>query len=408
MSGPPDDPSSRGPLRGVTVLDATTMMAGPYTTGLLADFGADVIKVEHPDGGDPMRRLSTNEHGHSMLSKIANRNKRSVGLDLNVDEGRAIFRRLAARVDVVVTNFRLSTLRRWRLDHATLAAEHPRLVMYHLSAYGPGPREDDPGFARVAEAYTGLTYATGDPEGPPMFSGYAIADGVAGVHGAFSVMLGLYEAMRSGRGQLVEASLAGSMIRMLEGFVAAYDGTGRPPSRTGNHNGIVPNDLYRTRDGRWLVLPVTSPNMWTRLCGALDLGHLADDPRFATNADRLGHRAELDAVLIPAIEARTFDDAYTQLRDAGVAVGPVNSMADLFADDAVWDNSTLVRVRDERLDRDVAMPGVVPRLSVTPGEVRRVGPEPGEQTAEVLRTVAGMTDDEIRRARESGAIAAPR
>jgi crotonobetainyl-CoA:carnitine CoA-transferase CaiB-like acyl-CoA transferase len=306
----------------------------------------------------------------------------------------------------VATNFRMSTLERWGLTYETLSADHPSLVMYHLSAYGPaGPRRDDPGFARVAEAYSGLTYASGEPGGPPMFSGYAIADGVGGVHGAFSVMLALYEVQRTGRGQFVECSLAGSMLRMMEGMVAAYDGTGVSPSRTGNRNNIVPNGIYRTADDRWIVVPATSPNMWTRLCAVLGLDRLLDDPRFATNADRLQHREELEAILVPELDSRTFDEVYTMLREAGVAVGPVNSMEDLFADETMWEQRALIRVADADLGRSVAMPGIVPQMSATPGGVHQVGPEQGVHTVEVLRELLGLSDEEIAALTEAATIA---
>jgi crotonobetainyl-CoA:carnitine CoA-transferase CaiB-like acyl-CoA transferase len=396
----------RGPLTGVRVLDASTMLASPYTAGLLGDFGADVIKVEDCGDGDPMRRLAMPERGQSLFSKTTNRNKRSISIDLRSEEGRDVFRRLAGEVDVVITNFRMSTLETWGLTYESLSSGHPSLVMYHLSAYGPtGPRRDDPGFARVAEAYSGLTYASGEADGPPMFSGYAIADGVGGVHGAFSVMLALFEVQRTGRGQFVECSLAGSMLRLMEGFIAAYDGTGVSPTRTGNRNNIVPNGIYRTADDRWIVVPATSPNMWTRLCRVLNLEELLDDPRFTTNAERLQHRDELEAILVPQLESRTFDELYTLLREAGVAVGPVNSMEDLFADDSMWEQGALIRVADEHLERGVAMPGIVPQLSATPGGVHHVGPERGQHTAEVLSEVLGLDQAEIVALVDAGAVA---
>lgn len=403
----PEKPS--GPLVGVRVLDASSMLAAPYTTGLLADFGADVIKVEDCGLGDPMRQLSVAEQGQSLWSKITNRNKRSIAIDLRTDAGRGLFRDLARQVDVVTTNFRMSTLERWGLTYDALSADHPELVMYHLSAYGhSGPRRDDPGFARVAEAYSGLTYASGEPDGPPMYSGYAIADGVGGVHGAFAVMLALYEVQRTGRGQFVELSLAGSMLRMLEGMVATYDGTGVSPTRTGNRNNVVPNGIFRTADDRWLVLPVTSPNMWTRLCAVLGRDDLAGDPRFATNRDRLRYRDELEAILASEIELRRFDELHATLRRAGVAVGPVNSMEDLFADPAVWEQRALIRVADDRLGRAVAMPGVFPHLSRTPGAVHQVGPESGDDTVGVLRELLGLDDSTIEALAEAGTIAVSR
>jgi formyl-CoA transferase len=396
----------QGPLSGIRVLDASTMLAAPYTAGLLADFGADVIKVEDCGDGDPMRGLSHREDGQSLLSKVTNRNKRSVALNLRSEAGRDLFRQLASKVDVVSTNFRMSTLEKWGLTYEKLSATHPELVMYHLSAYGrSGPRRDDPGFARVAEAHSGLTYASGEPDGPPLFSGYAIADGVGGVHGAFAVVLALYEAQRTGQGQLVELSLSGAMLRLLEGLVVSYDATGVSPERTGNRNNVAPNGIYQTADGRWIVIPVTSPNMWTRFCAALGLDKLIDDPRFRSNNDRVQRRQELDEIIVPEFESRTFDSLYELLRRAGVAVGPVNSMEDLFDDAASWEQEALIRVSDARLGRGVAMPGIFPQLSATPGGVHAVGPEPGEHTAEVLDELLGISSEETESMVKTGAVA---
>ena len=400
------DELSEGPLRGMRVLDASTMLAGPLTGGLLADFGADVIKVEDTHGGDPMRVITADEQGRSVLSKIANRNKRSIALDLRNPEGQRVFRELAATVDVVATNFRMTTLAKWGLDYPTLSAANPGLVMYHLSALGrSGTRRDDPGFARVAEAYSGLTYVSGDPSGPPMFAGYAIADGVGGLHGAFAVLLALYEARRSGRGQLVEVSLAGAMLRMLEGLVARYEMNGESPERSGNRNEISPNGIYRTGDNQWIVLPVSTPSMWLRFCAAIGRPELVDDEQFRTNADRVVNREALDAILGPELAGRDLDDLFDTLRSHGVAVGRVNSMADLFADEDAWTEGMLVKVPDAQLGREIGMPGVVPHMSATPGRIRHTGPEPGDHTVEVLRELLDLDDDSIDSLRTTGAIA---
>lgn len=397
--------NTEGPLRGVRVLDASTMLAGPLTGGLLADFGADVIKVEDTGGGDPMRLISADEQGRSVLSKISNRNKRSIAVDLRDPRGQALFRELVAQVDVVATNFRMSTLEKWGLGYPALSAANPGLVMYHLSALGrSGTRRDDPGFARVAEAYSGLTYSSGDPDRPPMFAGYAIADGVGGLHGAFAVVLALYEARRSGRGQLVEVSLAGAMLRMLEGLVAAYESTGQAPERKGNRNEIAPNGIYRTGDDQWIVLPISTPSMWLRFCSAIGLPGLIDDERFRTNADRIRNREALDAVLEPELAGRGLDELYDTLRSHEVAVGRVNSMADLFADEDAWTEGMLVRVPDAELGREIGMPGVIPHLSETPGRIRHTGPQPGEHTIEVLRELLNLDDNTIDSMRAAGVI----
>jgi crotonobetainyl-CoA:carnitine CoA-transferase CaiB-like acyl-CoA transferase len=395
-----------GPLRGVRVLDATTMLAGPYLGALLADFGADVVKVEDVGDGDPMRHAEPVVEGQHLPSKTTNRNKRSVALDLRTEYGRELFRRMSSKVDIVCVNFRPATLRRWKLDYADLVADNPRLVMFHLTAFGrSGPYADRPGFARVAEAFAGLTHITGDPGGPPMFAGFPIADGLAGAHGAFAVMLALYERERSGRGQLVEMALYDPVLRMLDGLVTAYDVTGDAPNRNGNDNrDIAPNGLYQTADEAWIVLPISSPNMWQRFCQAIGRSDLANDQRFATNVDRVARREELDAILRPTLVQWPAGELLERLHGHGVAAGPVNTMADVCADSHLWQTGSLVRVADHHLKRDVAMPAVVPRLSASPGAVNTVGPEPGENTREVLHELADVDDVEFAALLKSGSI----
>lgn len=383
-----------GPLRGVRILDATTMLAGPYAGGLLADFGADVIKVEDIGEGDPMRHSSPVVDGQHLPSKATNRNKRSIALDLRTTPGQEIFRNLTEQVDVLLTNFRTATLRRWHIDFDDLVDSNPGLIMFHLTAFGRN--SDRPGFARVAEAYAGLTHLTGEPGGPPMFCGFPIADGLSGVHGAFAVMLALFERERTGKGQLVDLALYEPVLRMLEGIVAACSVTGEVPERNGNENrDIAPNSLYETADGGWVVLPVSSPNMWRRFCSALQREELAGDSRFAANVDRVRHRQQLNSIIAPLIRERTIGELLETLAEHGVAAGRVNSMSDILATPELWQDHSLIAVQDPRLDRPVAMPGVVPRMSRSPGAVHSVGPEAGEHSQQVLRDVLGLSDQEI-------------
>lgn len=399
-----------GPLRGIRVLDATTMLAGPYAATLLADFGADVVKLEDVRGGDPMRQTPPIVDGQHVASKSTNRNKRSITVDLRDARGRAIYGDLARTVDVVMTNFRPATLREWRLDYDDIVASNPTVVMYHLTAFGrTGPYADRPGFAKVAEAFAGLTYISGEPDRSPMFAGFPIADGIAGAHGAYAVLLALFERQRTGRGQLVDIALYEPLLRMLDGVVTAYDVTGVVPERAGTENrDIAPNGLFRAGDGEWIVLPVSSPNMWTRCCTALGLEHLVDDPRFATNFARVEHRRELNALLQEVFDRTSGAELLAALQSHGVAAGPVNSMRDVCADRHLWEVASLVRVHDELLGREVTMPNVVPRLSQTPGRIERTGPEPGTHSRAILRDVLGYDATRIVSLLEAGVVTEPR
>jgi crotonobetainyl-CoA:carnitine CoA-transferase CaiB-like acyl-CoA transferase len=365
--------------------------------GMLADFGANVIKVEDPKGGDPLRRLPPHQGGQALWSKVTNRNKKSISLNLRSDRGRELFKRLVALSDVVIVNFRPATLAGWRLDYEDLIEAKPDIIMLHITGFGrTGPHKDRPGFARIAEAYSGLTYCTGFPDGPPVFSGYPLADGIAGPYGAFSVMLALYHRQLTGQGQLIDLALYEPVLRMLEDSVVAYDVGGHVRERVGNINPYVaPNDLYETAEGRWIVLPASTQNMWSRLCKALGRHDLARDPRFKDNPSRVENRDALDRELRPEIAKRNAEELFELLHEAGVAVGPVNSVADLVEDPHVWERGSLIKVLDENLEREVAMQGVFPLLSQSPGTIHGAGPEPGQQTLEVLSQQLGMSEVEV-------------
>lgn len=279
--------------------------------------------------------------------------------------------------------------------------------MLHLTGFGrTGPYRDRPGFARIAEAYAGLTYMTGYPDGPPMFAGYAVGDGLAGVYGALSLMLALYERKTSGRGQLIDLALYEPTLRILESLVVAYSTTGLVAERVGNLNPHVsPSDIYRTADGRWVAIPSSTPNMYSRLCSAVGRPDLIDDQRFVSNTLRVEHQSALDAELRPAIERLSGDQLLDLLQGAGVAAGPVNTVADLVADEHVWSRGSLVRFTDPNLGEELTMQGVFPLLSRTPGAIQGVGREPGQDTRQVLRELLKLSDSEISRLVSDGAIA---
>ncbi|MEQ3553239.1 CoA transferase [Pseudonocardia nematodicida] len=387
-----------GPLAGVRVLDVSTILAGPLTSSLLGEFGAEVIKIEHPATGDPARSYPPLDgSGTSVGWSVVGRNKSSVTVDLHHPDAADLVGRLAASADVVVTNFRPATLRRFRIDFDDLCAYRPDLVMVHLSAYGrTGPYADRPGFARVAEAFAGLTHRTGDPDGPPVFAGYPVADGTAGMYAAFAAMLALRQRDRTGEPQLADIGLYEPLLRMMEDFIADFRATGHSVERQGNRNPHVsPNNLYRTRDGRWLAVPASTEQMWRRLVGVMDAPDLAVH---TTMTARLEHREEIERRVGEFIAARDLDPLMDELVAAGVAAGPVNSAADICADPHIRARGSLLEVDG----RSVQAPAG--RFSGFTGTVPRGAPRLGEHTDEVLRKLAGLDEREIEELRQDGVI----
>ncbi len=393
-------------LSGVRVIEASTLLAAPLAASLLSDFGADVIKVERPVQGDPIRSYPPfAENGDPLGHKVTNRNKWHVTCDLHKPEGQTLFRKLVATADVVITNFRLETLARWQIDYPHLRLVRDNLIMLHLSAYGrTGPYRDRPGFARVVEAFSGLTYMSGTPDGPPMFSGYPLADGLGGIYGAFSVMLALFHRDRQGAGQLIDLGLYEPLMKMMESAAISYEEAGDKGERTGNVNRhVAPNNLYKCRDGRWIVLPVSTDGMFVRLCNALGLSAIVDDPGFATNAQRVKHRDDLDDVLNSVISQHNATDLLDRLREHGVACGDILRIDEFLSDPHVHERTNMVRVFDPTLGRDVVMPGVVPKLSDSPGTIRWPGRPLGADNDAVYRAL-GLSDADLEKLRETGVV----
>ncbi|WP_199433675.1 CaiB/BaiF CoA transferase family protein [Qaidamihabitans albus] len=383
-----------GPLSGVRVLDVSTILAGPLASSLLGEFGAEVIKVEHPDEGDPARHYPPLEDGVSAGWAMLGRNKRSVTIDLHHPDAAGLVGRLVTAADVVVTNFRPATLRRFRIDFDDLRAYRPDLVMVHVSAYGrTGPYADRPGFARVAEAFAGLTYRTGDPDRPPVFAGYPVADGVTGIYAAFAALLALRQRDRTGQAQLADIPLYEPLLRMMEDFIADYGATGESRERQGNRNPhISPNNLYLTRDGHWLALPASTEQMWRRLVKVMDAADLAVHDSMTA---RLEHREEIEARVAAFVAAHDLEPLMSRLLDAGIAAGPVNSAADICADPHIRARGSVVEVADEGGGRSYLMQAPAGRFSGFDGSINRPAPVLGEHTTEVLRELAGLPDSEI-------------
>jgi len=393
---------ARLPLSGITVLDMSTILAGPLASSLLAEFGADVIKIEQPGSGDPARSYPPLVDGASAQWAMLGRNKRSVTVDLHRDGAVDVVGRLAAVSDIVVTNFRPATLQRFGVDFDDLVAYRPDLVMIHISAFGrTGPYADRPGFARVAEAFAGLTHRTGDPDGPPVFAGYPVADGVTGIYAAFAALLALRQRDLTGEPQLADIGLYEPLLRMMEDFIVDYDVAGRSSGRQGNENPhISPNNLYRTRDGHWLALPASTEQMWRRLVKVMDAEDLA---AYGDMSERIKHRKDIEARVGAFVGMYDLAPLMELLVAAGVAAGPVNSATDICADPHILARGSIARFPDAagRLRRMQAPAGVFSGFN---GTIRSAAPALGEHTEAVLTELAGMTDDDIVDLRAGGVI----
>jgi crotonobetainyl-CoA:carnitine CoA-transferase CaiB-like acyl-CoA transferase len=374
-----------GPLRGVRVVELGSLIAGPFCGRILGDFGAEVLKVEPPGQGDPLREWGlVTEHG-SLWSMVQSRNKKSVVLDLRTTDGRELVKRLIAESDVVIESFRPGRMEEWGLDYQTLAKDRPHLVMVRVSGFGQtGPYSERPGFGNIAESMGGIRYITGWPDRPPLRVGLSLGDSVAGLYATIGALLAIIEARATGRGQVVDVALTESVFSLLESILPEYGYDGRVRERTGNIlNGAAPSNTYPTQDGRWLAVGANGDAIFRRLCQAMGQPEMGADPRFGSNQGRREHVQELDQAIGAWIGQRSLDEAMQVLTEYGVPAGPVYSIADIAKDAQYQARDMLLQVADERVG-SILMPGVVPRLSQTPGSVRWAGPELGADTDAVL------------------------
>jgi crotonobetainyl-CoA:carnitine CoA-transferase CaiB-like acyl-CoA transferase len=388
-------------LAGIKVLDAATVLAGPVSATMLGDFGADVVKIEDPKGGDFTRGA-----GRSPSWLQEGRNKKSVALDLRTPAGQAVFHRLVPHFDVVVTNFRPPTLQRYRMLPEHLRPLNPRAVFLYLTGYGlDGPYHDRGAFDRIASAYSGLTYVTGEPGHPPVRSGYSVIDYMSAYLAAFSVMAALYHRdVASGTGQVIDLALYEAALRSSEDSVTAFGLEQRVRERLGNKNpAIVPASDFETIDGRRVSLHAGTDPLFRRLATVMRLPGLPDDPRFTDRFARVHHQDELYPIIAAWVAERTADEVVTLLSDAGIPASPIMSVADLMKDPHCTARGSIVTVADPEFG-DVPMVAPLPKMSATPGAVRWPGTELGAHTDEVLGGLLGMSEGELDTLRQQGVV----
>lgn len=391
------------PLAGVRIIEAATILAAPLTASLLSEFGAEVIKVEEPGRGDAVRGFPPVIDGVSAGFQVTNRNKKSVTIDLRRSQGAALLVDLCRDADALVVNYRPSTLERWGITYDRLREANPSLVVLHLTAFGlGGPYSDHPGFGRVAEAFAGLTHITGEPDGPPYFPGYPVADGFGGIYGAYLLMVGLMHQRQSGEGQLIDLALYEPILRMMEDFVVRYGLTGEVKGRSGNDQPhSCPNGIFPTADDHYIVLPASTRNMWERLLELLDDpdGSLA---RLDTAAKRVAERPQVNAAVTRFTSQHSRDALLALLRERGIACGTVNSVADIVAEPHVAERGNLVRIPDPDLG-ELLVQAPVGKFSTISTRVT-TGPRLGEHNDEVFGALPGMSDARLAELRVAGVV----
>ena len=395
------------PLEGLRIVDLATVIAGPLSSALLADFGADVVKIELPNGGDGVRALPPFKNGVALWGKVTNRNKRGITLDIRTPEGLELLKQMLPKFDVLVENFRPGTLAKWGLPIEEIRRINPDLTVLRVSGFGQtGPRARDAGFARVAEAMSGLTTLCGESERTPLHLGYPIADGITGVFGAFSIMMALYRRLNdpAARGEEIDLSLYESMHRILEFLVIEYDQLGAVRERSGNRSQYaVPSGVYRTDDNRWVSVACSTQSVFERMAEAMDRADLIDDARFRTNADRVTNADAIEEIVNAWFAANEFPNVSQLLSEKGVAFSLVFTAKDAFEDPHYAARENIVEVEDSELGT-IRMQGIVPKLRDAPGAVRRAGPALGQHNAEVYEELLDLSADEISTLKKKGIV----
>ncbi|KUI24780.1 CoA-transferase [Mycobacterium sp. IS-1742] len=397
-----------GALDGIRVIEVGTLISGPFAGRLLGDMGAEVLKIEPPGAPDPLRTWGQAElDGHRFFWTVHARNKKAITLDLRTPRGRDLFLDLVEQSDVIVENFRPGTLERWDLGYDVLSARNEGIILVRVSGYGQtGPDAHRAGYASVAEAASGLRHLNGFPGGPPPRLALSLGDSLAGMFAAQGALAALYRRTVTGKGQVVDTALTESCLAVQESTIPDYDvgGVVRGPSGT-RLEGIAPSNIYRTADGSWVVIAANQDTVFRRLCTAMGQPELATDGRFADHGARGRNQDELDKIIGDWAAERQPGDIIETLSAAGVIAGPINTVAEVVDDPQLQARGMIAEHFDERVDRVVLGPGIVPVLSESPGGIRNAGPaRPGQHNDEVYAGILGKTADELAELRSEGVL----
>ena len=397
---------SAGPLDGLRVVEAATLAAGPMVGTALGEFGAEVVKVEPPGAGDPMRTWGNRRDGIGLVWKSVSRNKRCVTLDLRQVAGQRLFHRLLDVSDVLVVGNRPSALERWGIDYPSVHAAHPHVVMLHVTGYGSGgPKSDRPGYGTLAEAMSGFAHVVGQPDGPPTLPPFMLADGVASLAATYAVMMALYHRdVRGGEGQLVDVNLIEPLARLIESSTLTFDQLGASPGRVGNRlDASAPRNAYRTADDRWIAISSASPSIAVRVFRAIDRADLAHDPDYVDPVRRQERAGEVDDLVAKWIGERTLAEAMAVFEAADVTAAPVYDAEQLLADEHLRARGTYVRVDDPDLG-PVTVQAPVAVLNDTPGRIDHLGRALGADNDAVYGDLLGLDEDRLAALRAASVI----
>jgi crotonobetainyl-CoA:carnitine CoA-transferase CaiB-like acyl-CoA transferase len=397
--------AAEAPLAGIRVLDVATLFAGPMAATMLADFGADVVKVEHPRG-DPLRTHGHAKDGHGLLWKVLARNKSTVTIDLSASEGQELLAGLARQADVLVENFRPGVLERWGLGYERLAAANPGLVMLRTTGFGQfGPAASRRGFGTLAESMSGFAALTGEPDGPPTLPPFGLADGIAGISGAYAVMLALYHRdARGGRGQVIDLAIIEPILTVVGAQPTVYDQLGLILPRTGNRSvNTAPRNTYLTRDGRWVAISASATSIAERVMRLVGRPDVVEQAWFASSVERAEHGDELDAAVAAWIGERAYDEVMRRFEEAGAAIAPIQDARDVLEDPQYRALGSFVTLDDEDLG-PLRIQNVLFRMLETPGEVRFAGRRLGQDTRRILSERLGLSEGRLDELAASGVI----
>jgi formyl-CoA transferase len=393
-------------LHGLKVIDTATMMAAPWAATYLADYGAEVIKVEHPKTGDQVRQFGAVKDGVGLFWKTLSRNKKCITLNLGIPDGKEVFLKLIANADVFIENFRAGTLEKWGLAPEVLHQVNPRLIVLRCTGFGQdGPYSKRGGFGTIAEGMSGFASMNGYPDGPPTLPPIALADGVTSVFAALAIMIAVYErdVRGSGLGQVIDICLYEPLMRFLEASIVEYSVLGTVPGRVGNRiNTAAPRNVYQCKDGRWVALSGSSQSIAENIFRAIGRPELISDPRFIDNPTRVKNVDELDAIIGQWILEHTMEEVIDIFMAAGAVIGPVYDIDQLVSDKQVSYRQSLIEIDDTDFGK-VLMPNVMAKFSRTPGRVKHVGPAKGAHNDEVFKSI-GLTAEQIEKLRDIGVI----